>query len=112
MKLSVDARKLVNRPLTFRPFLGQDHIAEVNGLRVGWILLTSENSGKQEWWWSMTGPSGAMSRVQNAGKALTLEDAKRQLRNTYDAWLAWAISQAGPVTWFGAPGTETVSAQS
>jgi hypothetical protein len=101
MKLSIDAGRLINRPLTFRPFLGHDHIAEVNGLRVGWILLTAETSGKHEWWWSMTGPCCSMARVRNAGRCSSLEDAKRQLRDMYEDWLTWAIKQSGPVTWFG-----------
>jgi hypothetical protein len=104
MKLSIDARRLSQRPLTFRPFLGDDHIAEVGDMRVGWILLTSGASGRPEWWWSMTGPCCSMARLGTSGRASSLEEAKSGMREAYARWLSWAVVQTAPVTWWTSAG--------
>lgn len=101
MSLTIDTDRLRNHPLTFRTFLDHDYVAEVDGLRAGWILSDNANDTRT-WWWTMTGPCCGHARISSHGKSSSLEDAKEQFRQAFEKWRQWAVSEEEPVRWFGA----------
>jgi hypothetical protein len=102
--------RLQGKPLLFRSFLGQDYVAEVDGLRVGWILQGTSADGGRVWWWTVTGPSCGMARLNNVGRSTQLEVAQEEVRICYTRWLDWALKQQKDVIWFGAKQAEAVDA--
>ncbi len=100
MVVNFPAERLQDKPLVFRRFLGDDHVAEVDGLRAGWILHSS-NSGSPVWWWTLTGPCCGHARIENSGECATLDAAKQAFQRAYATWLTWASAEAGTVAWFG-----------
>jgi hypothetical protein len=100
MAFTIPPLRITDKPLEFRSFLGSDHIAEVDGLRVGWILDAESPEGRPRWLWTMTGPCCGHARVNNIGECSTLEAAKLELRKAFEDWKAWAGEQREPVTWF------------
>ncbi|MFN4142541.1 hypothetical protein [Aestuariivirga sp.] len=99
MLLQISPLSLADRPLIIRSFAGEDHVAEVDGLRAGWILQ-AESTPVGEWWWSLTGPSCALARVPNTGRCPSFEKAKAELAAAYSLWLEWALRQQNPVSWY------------
>ncbi len=99
--LQFPATRLRGKPLQFRPFLGHDYVAETDGLRVGWILSGMGPDGLRIWWWTVTGPSCGMARINNVGRAGQLGTAQDELRKCYARWLDWALKQDGDIVWFG-----------
>ena len=100
MLLKISPYSLAERDLVIRPFIDDDHVAEVDGLRAGWILHASASEPGPFWWWSLTGPCCTMGRVEKEGRCNSLEEAKRELSAAYARWLRWALSQDDEVTWF------------
>jgi hypothetical protein len=77
-----------------------DYIAEIEGLRVGWILK-EDSDASPRWWRTMIGPGCGLAGINNVGQCRALDEAKAQLRAAFDAWLIWARNQSSPVVWFG-----------
>lgn len=101
MTMQVPAERFLNKPVIFRPFLGADHVAEVDGLRAGWILY-GEAKGAPLWWWTMTGPCCGHGRISSCGESRSLDEAKDSFRDAFDRWRHWALSETESVRWFGA----------
>jgi hypothetical protein len=101
MPIRLTPKRLQNRSLVFRLFLGQDYIVEIDGLRAGWVLTGVSSTGKQIWWWTMTGPSCGVGRINNVSQCNSLEEAKSEFRQAFEKWMDWASDQAQPVVWFG-----------
>lgn len=99
--LQFSAERLRGKPLKFSLFLGQDYVAEVDGLRAGWILAGNGPDGRRVWWWTVTGPSCGMARVNNVGRSEQLGVAQDEVRICYNKWLEWALKQPDDVIWFG-----------
>lgn len=99
--LQFPAARLRGKPIQFNQFLGQDYVAEVDGLRAGWILSAAEPDGRRIWWWTVTGPSCGMARINNVGRTHQLGIAQDELRKCYQRWLDWALTQDGDIVWFG-----------
>lgn len=99
--LQFPAQRLRGKPLQFRLFLGKDYVAEIDGLRVGWILSGTGSEGQRVWWWTVTGPSCGMARVNNVGRSAQLGVAQDELRVCFNRWMDWALKQDGDVIWFG-----------
>ena len=100
MSLNIDTARYRDQPLTFRTFLENDYVAEIDGLRAGWIL-SGEKKGVRVWWWTMTGPCCGHGRVPSYGESASLEEAKEQFRVAFGQWRQWALSEEVPVRWFG-----------
>jgi hypothetical protein len=101
MMLNVAAERFRDEPVVFRPFLGTDYLAEVDGLRAGWILY-SELRDTPTWWWTMTGPCCGHGRISSCGESRSLDDAMDSFREAFERWRHWALSEPEPVRWFGA----------
>lgn len=99
--LQFPAARLRGKQIQFRLFLGQDYVAEIDGLRVGWILSAAGPEGRHIWWWTVTGPSCGMARVNNVGRAEQLGAAQDDVRKCFTRWLDWALMQPGDIVWFG-----------
>ena len=54
---------------------------------IGRIYQSRGGPDSLRWFWSMTATAGPMTR---SGRVATLEEAKAQLRKSWDAWKAWA----------------------
>ena len=101
MPMRLSASRFDNSNLIFRHFLGADYVAEIDGLRAGWILAGSSSGQEQSWWWTLTGPSCGPGRILNVGQCRSLDEARAELRVAFERWTAWAGSQAEPVLWCG-----------
>jgi hypothetical protein len=73
----------------------------LGGLRIGRVSHAALGEGKSTWLWSLTGPhcDCQPEDVALCGEAMTLAEAKLQLRRAFDCWLRWALEQDGPVHW-------------
>ena len=100
MLLRIPAKRLIGQPLVFTSFLGSDLVAEIDGLRAGWILASDINEGRPFWWWTMTGPSCGEARIINTGRTLQLDEAKAAFRTAFGKWMDWASNQSRPIVWF------------
>ena len=78
-----------------------DHAIHCAGHLVGRIMLTPMSGGAESWLWTMTGPYIPPELQPSQGRADTLAEAKVAFREKFDAWLTWALEQAGPVPWHG-----------
>jgi hypothetical protein len=87
-------------PLTLRPTgLGAmidkdrpDYTIYSGEWAIGRIYETRGGPDRLRWFWSIT-VNGPMTR---SDKVATLEEAKAQLRQSWDAWKAWAGLQEMP----------------
>lgn len=111
MRLRLSFDRLRGKDLVFRPFLGDDHVVEIDRLRCGWILHSGRPGSSTEWWWTMTGPCCSHAQIDNVGSAATFERAKTQFRAAFERWAAWADAQAGSVDWWGSPEANVGSAE-
>jgi len=70
-------------------------------LRIGRISHAVDANGKTTWLWSLTGPhcDSLPADTKMCGEAMTLAEAKLQLRHAFDGWLRWALEQEGQVHW-------------
>ena len=100
-RLALDARLLNGKSLEYHRFLGNDYIADFDGLRAGWIVEGLPSKAGEIWLWTMTGPSCGPARVTTFGSCGTLEEAKTEMSRAFDQWKNWAARETGPVAWFG-----------
>jgi hypothetical protein len=99
------AQQFVDQPLLLKTtYEGaeNDHAIHCAGHLIGRIMLTPMSGGAEIWLWTITGPYLPPELQPSHGRADTLAEAKKAFREKFDAWLAWALEQAGPVPWHGA----------
>jgi hypothetical protein len=69
-----------------------DYTVYCGGWDVGRIYETRGGPDNLRWFWSMT-VNGPMTR---SGRVATLEEAKAQFQQSWDAWKAWANLEEMP----------------
>lgn len=58
-------------------------------------------NGRSHWFWTVTGPALMQANINSSGEAATLEDAKADFRERFDAWLPRALKADVAVYWHG-----------
>lgn len=100
-RVTIDIALLQGEPLDIHPFLGEDHVAEIGGLRAGWILAGTPADSGRVWLWTLTGPSCGTARVNTVGGCSSLGEAKAELLGAFEQWKSWAITTPQQAVWFG-----------
>jgi hypothetical protein len=102
-------------PLTFRPNPDSaparrktDHLVMNGELQVGRIYKRDAASEAEQWLWAINGVQRTGSKVMRvAGIAASLDEAKAELQENWEKWLAWAnlreVGDAAPLQPLGAP---------
>jgi len=110
LQTTVNPRRFVAQDISLCPLSRGQSAVVLGGLRVGRVSHALDEAGKSHWLWSLTGPhcAGLPETVRMCGEALTLAEAKLQLRHSFDSWLRWALEQEGPVHWHWTEATPAV----
>jgi hypothetical protein len=101
LQTTVNPRRFLAQEVSLRPLARGQSAVTLGGLRIGRISHAALGEGKSMWMWSLTGPhcEGLPEQTPTCGSAVTLAEAKLQLRHAFDSWLGWALEQDGPVHW-------------
>lgn len=101
MNTTVNPQRFQAQEISLSPLARGQSAVVLGGLRIGRVSHAVNGEGKTSWLWSLTGPSCSSypREICMCGEALTLADAKLQLRHAFDSWLVWALEQDGPVQW-------------
>lgn len=101
MQTTVNPRRFVAQEVSLCPLSRGQSAVTLGGLRIGRVSHAPAGEGKSMWLWSLTGPHcGSLPPdAKMCGEAMTLAEAKLQLRHAFDRWLSWALEQEGPVHW-------------
>lgn len=62
-------------------------------------MKVARSSGREAWFWSITGPVGAGSGIRLVGETEALKDAKAAFRETFERLKYWAgMSRNGEIS--------------
>lgn len=96
-----DPRRFVGYPMVLKSMVESDASAMIYGLRAGRILWQVMSGQRQVYTWTLTSPYTVSAGVTSSDEQETLEGAKAAIREAFDVWLKWALSQEKPVVWCG-----------
>lgn len=88
------------QPMHLARSADDDYRVTIAGHTAGRIFRTMRGSHRCIWFWTVTGPYLPGARLTGSGDADDLQGAKIAFRAAFDSWLAWAIRQNAPVTWY------------
>jgi len=94
---TIHPQQFVDQPLLLKTtYEGaeNDHAILCAGHLVGRIMLTPISGGVESWLWTVTGPYIPPEFQPSQGRADSLAEAKKAVREKFDAWLIWALAQS------------------